>query len=158
MLKAIETSYKGYRFRSRLEARWAVFFSTLGARWEYEAQGYDLNGVGLYLPDFQLFNDLWVEIKGPTPTPQEIARGAALAVAANGAVLIVSGTPGDESTLWCCPNGEVRPTPHLNMETAWCRIFNICKPNCDVRSICRPYFRAVQAARSARFEHGERPL
>jgi hypothetical protein len=26
--KAIETHYKGYRFRSRLEARWAVFFDT----------------------------------------------------------------------------------------------------------------------------------
>ena len=25
-IKAIETYYKGYRFRSRLEARWAVFF------------------------------------------------------------------------------------------------------------------------------------
>lgn len=25
-IKAIETEYKGYRFRSRLEARWAVFF------------------------------------------------------------------------------------------------------------------------------------
>ncbi|MCB6994492.1 hypothetical protein LI177_13475 [bacterium 210820-DFI.6.37] len=25
-LKAIQTEYKGYRFRSRLEARWAVFF------------------------------------------------------------------------------------------------------------------------------------
>jgi hypothetical protein len=26
MIKAIETRYKGYRFRSRLEARWAVRF------------------------------------------------------------------------------------------------------------------------------------
>jgi len=26
MIKAIETQYRGYRFRSRLEARWAVFF------------------------------------------------------------------------------------------------------------------------------------
>ena len=25
-IKPIETNYKGYRFRSRLEARWAVFF------------------------------------------------------------------------------------------------------------------------------------
>ena len=25
-IKPIETHYKGYRFRSRLEARWAVFF------------------------------------------------------------------------------------------------------------------------------------
>lgn len=37
MIKAIETSYKGYRFRSRTEARWAVFFDALGVRWEYEA-------------------------------------------------------------------------------------------------------------------------
>ncbi len=28
-IKAIETRYKGYRFRSRLEARWAVFFDAL---------------------------------------------------------------------------------------------------------------------------------
>lgn len=25
-MKAIETEYNGYKFRSRLEARWAVFF------------------------------------------------------------------------------------------------------------------------------------
>lgn len=28
-LKVIQTSYKGYRFRSRLEARWAVYFDTI---------------------------------------------------------------------------------------------------------------------------------
>ena len=39
-IKAIETTYKGYRFRSRLEARWAVFFETLGIRWKYENEGY----------------------------------------------------------------------------------------------------------------------
>ena len=32
--KAIETKYKGFRFRSRLEARWAVFFDALGIEWE----------------------------------------------------------------------------------------------------------------------------
>ena len=41
-LRAIQTEYKGYRFRSRLEARWAVFFDTLGVKWEYEPEGYDL--------------------------------------------------------------------------------------------------------------------
>ena len=46
-LKAIETEYKGYRFRSRLEARWAVFFDACGVSWEYEPEGYDL-GNGLY--------------------------------------------------------------------------------------------------------------
>ena len=28
--KAVETVYKVYRFRSRLEARWAIFFDSLG--------------------------------------------------------------------------------------------------------------------------------
>ena len=29
-IQVIETAYKGYRFRSRLEARWAVFFDAIG--------------------------------------------------------------------------------------------------------------------------------
>lgn len=37
---AIETRYGGYRFRSRIEARWAVFFTRLGLDWEYEEQGF----------------------------------------------------------------------------------------------------------------------
>ena len=53
MIKAIETKYKGYRFRSRLEARWAVFFDAIGLDWDYEAEGYDLDGV-YYLPDFKV--------------------------------------------------------------------------------------------------------
>lgn len=39
-IKPIETYYNGYRFRSRLEARWAVFFDALGVRYEYEPEGY----------------------------------------------------------------------------------------------------------------------
>ena len=41
-LRAIQTEYKGYLFRSRLEARWAVFFDACGVDWEYEPEGYDL--------------------------------------------------------------------------------------------------------------------
>lgn len=64
-IKPIETLYNGYRFRSRLEARWAVFFDTLGIRYLYEYEGYvGANGVG-YLPDF-FFPDynIYVEVKG----------------------------------------------------------------------------------------------
>ena len=32
-MKPIETVYKGFKFRSRLEARWAVFFDACGVRW-----------------------------------------------------------------------------------------------------------------------------
>lgn len=60
----IETRYAGYRFRSRLEARWAVFFDHLNIRWEYEPQGFNINGRP-YLPDFYLpQSGLWVEVKG----------------------------------------------------------------------------------------------
>lgn len=52
-MKAIETAYRGYRFRSRLEARWAVFFDSLGLDWQYEPEGFELN-AGRYLPDFRV--------------------------------------------------------------------------------------------------------
>ena len=68
-LKAIETRYKGYRMRSRLEARWAVFFDALGIAWDYEKEGFEIEKVGRYLPDFWLPNlRLWVEVK-PDRTP-----------------------------------------------------------------------------------------
>lgn len=71
-LKAIETVYAGYRFRSRLEARWAVFFDTLGIAWEYEKEGYDLGEAGWYLPDFWLPDAFqWVEIKAQEPSDIE---------------------------------------------------------------------------------------
>lgn len=44
----IPTMYKGINFRSRLEARWAVFFDTLGIEWEYEPQGYEV-GMSYYV-------------------------------------------------------------------------------------------------------------
>lgn len=61
-LKAIETEYKGYRFRSRLEARWAVFFETIGYRWEYEPEGFELPS-GRYLPDFFVEEGGYFEVK-----------------------------------------------------------------------------------------------
>lgn len=66
---AIETSYAGHLFRSRLEARWAVAFDALGERWQYEPQGYTIKmPVGpaeRYLPDFYLPDRrVWAEVKG----------------------------------------------------------------------------------------------
>lgn len=53
-IKAIETVYNGYRFRSRSEARWAVFFDAIGIKYRYEWEGYDLGDGVYYLPDFYL--------------------------------------------------------------------------------------------------------
>lgn len=86
-IKPIETHYNGLRFRSRLEARWAVFFDALGIEYEYEPEGFELPSGARYLPDFRVKCygtrggawshdaveygrgqitpfDLWVEVKG----------------------------------------------------------------------------------------------
>lgn len=65
-IKPIETHYAGHRFRSRLEARWAVFFDTLGLKWQYEPQGYTVGKAKRpYLPDFYLPQlESVVEVKG----------------------------------------------------------------------------------------------
>jgi hypothetical protein len=71
MTKAIETGYRGHRFRSRLEARWAVFFDALGLHYDYEPEGYQLTS-GWYLPDFWLPAwRCWFEVK-PFPDSQHL--------------------------------------------------------------------------------------
>lgn len=63
----IETRYAGHRFRSRLEARWAVCFDRLGIKWLYEPEGYQVGSPDPrpYLPDFWLPEPgIWVEVKG----------------------------------------------------------------------------------------------
>ena len=63
-IKPIETVYNGYRFRSRLEARWAVFFDAIGLKYEYEKEGFTLSTGEKYLPDFYLPDlGLWAEVK-----------------------------------------------------------------------------------------------
>lgn len=73
-IKAIETYYDGYRFRSRLEARWAVFFNNISLEYEYEMDGFEMEGL-CYLPDFYIPSlDRWLEIKGQMLTVSEIQK------------------------------------------------------------------------------------
>jgi hypothetical protein len=71
-MEPIETEYQRYRFRSRLEARWAVFLNHIGVEWDYEPQGFEFDGGERYLPDFWVETwDCWIEVKGPEPTDQD---------------------------------------------------------------------------------------
>ena len=66
MIKPIQTRYAGYLFRSRLEARWAVFFDHLKLDWAYEPEGFQLPSGTYYLPDFRVNlrrGPMWFEIK-----------------------------------------------------------------------------------------------
>lgn len=75
-IKPIETIYNGYRFRSRLEARWAVFFDAAGIKYQYEQEGFcvsDFDRQSLYyLPDFYFPDQgIYGEVKGRLFTEQE---------------------------------------------------------------------------------------
>jgi hypothetical protein len=95
MLKAIETQYRGCRFRSRLEARWAVFFDTLGVQWEYEKEGFETS-AGRYLPDFWLVRmAAWFEVKPGPPNDTEYRKMRALA-SAHRPVIVAAGSIGEE--------------------------------------------------------------
>ncbi len=63
-MRALEATYKDQRFRSRLEAKWCIFWDALAVRWEYEPEALELDGFA-YIPDFWLPDyKVWVEIKG----------------------------------------------------------------------------------------------
>lgn len=87
-IKPIETYYNGYRFRSRLEARWAVFFDAAGIEYQYEPEGFKIySGDGtneeymFYLPDFYLPKEkCYVEVKGTDEALRADGEKIALAV------------------------------------------------------------------------------
>lgn len=196
-IKAIETKYKGYRFRSRLEARWAVFFDALGVRWEYEKEGFEFNGIR-YLPDFWLPDlKLWLEIKGElTWEKREYSWGTreespVVELMQNfrdslgeWPIALCVGQPGSEEILffgWNCNDTGGGEFQNDGCEWVWCkeRLTIDVKPGRNDTGIYSHYVSgeylswftdpyrigssreplkfAYDAARSARFEHGENP-
>lgn len=165
--KAIETRYKGYRFRSRLEARWAVFFDTLGVQWEYEKEGYELPS-GRYLPDFWLPQvGMWGEVKATGFTEEEWRKCWELAKATGHSVLMLAGSPaaepyraveGNDLETWLGDANDVQEwlaeyvlTPdHLEEGR-----FYSSPEDRDCRGMSSKLDQAVDAALAARFEHGE---
>jgi hypothetical protein len=178
-IKAIETIYNGYRFRSRLEARWAVFFDALGIKYEYEKEGFELENGEWYLPDFWLPEyRVWAEIKGETPSEQEIykMREVTEKTVSNGSFLGI-GLPGDcfginkdsnfnNHILECKVCGKfaiIEKVLIVNKITKQWRIeyrgLCPCKHNPkDFKENSKIVKNAFLAAKQARFEHGEKPM
>lgn len=133
-VKAIDTVYQGHRYRSRLEARWAVFMDSLGIPYEYEPEGFELSEVGRYLPDFWLPTwQAWVEIKPAFPHEgNDLDKVRLLSIETGHEGLLIYGQPwprehgvvtfrpwvASEVTGW--PDGEVWTNPPYN-EFAQCR-------------------------------------
>jgi hypothetical protein len=90
----IETKWNGYRFRSRTEARWAVFFDHMNVQFQYELEGFELDDGVRYLPDFFLPQwNVWFEVKGPDPNELEIKKAGLLAALRDQSVLMAVGAP-----------------------------------------------------------------
>lgn len=185
-IKAIETQYNGYRFRSRLEARYAVFFDSLNLRYEYEPEGFELWGGRRYLPDFWLPElRSWVEIKGRVPTDAEVSLMYDLIGTRNSIGHIFFGLPGeylgisfcwdlgDSSGGQCAPSdsnwtvcqqcGSVGIHIDCSHDLFFDEMFNDPLLFCSCRPETSTYndpklTRAYVAAKQARFEHGERGL
>lgn len=186
-MKAIQTEYRGYRFRSRLEARWAVFFDACGVEWEYEPEGYDLGGT-YYLPDFLLHgvagrsgSELYVEVKGQM-TEADAEKIRRFTEPRNIALLLVGGIPAGETmaeigqcisrTAYEGFGGAAPDWPHpFNFETVdgdYFAAYPGVNRNGDFELfgddssyLCEmdeaKTERAYRLARQARFEHGETP-
>jgi hypothetical protein len=183
-IRAIETHYRGYRFRSRLEARWAVFFDEMGLEWVYEHEGYEIEGVGPYLPDFEI-GEAIVEIK-PLSIGRDIKQWQAaqqkcreFTSATDRFAMVLVGTPGDHAVIaWHrdFPKGaDVDFAECAKCSGLVCKCYTVAgsergalighvhlchQQGCNGRQVSQFGHRisgALSKAKSARFEHGETP-
>lgn len=102
-ISAIPTHYAGCYFRSRLEARWAVFFDALGIEWEYEPEGF-ATSIGNYLPDFRIRvpddgYPYWFEVKPPRASLDD--RHRVLCVETAMPLIVAQGLPRDYHDQLC---------------------------------------------------------
>ena len=181
-IRPIETRYAGCRFRSRLEARWAVFFDYLGIRWTYESQGFKLPDRRLYLPDFFLTeSQIYVEVKGDLGK-LDISLLEAFVLHGERELIIVGPLPeppgpkhswswvkleavpeeqgGPPTMVWSqstafTPSGPTR-TDTSGADPYECgSVAEILVPEIGMYTQSLEEDAAYRAARSARFEHGE---
>ena len=174
-IKPIETEYKGFLFRSRLEARYAVFFDTLGVKWEYETEGYEIDGIR-YLPDFWLpmvtcrndeVSGVFVEVK-PAIRLTPVEENKITALGYFKPTFCFHGLPGQHHEMFqdsayeyngdgwdnCmafvhCPNCN-----HVKVEFAEGNYMFCPKCSCHADSETERLVNAYKSAKQARFEHG----
>lgn len=88
-----ETLWNGVLFRSRLEVRWAVFFTVLGTPFIYEPTMLAVKTRNIYLPDFYLPAwNCFFEVKPSPPTRAEAQKAQLLSLATDAEVQISTTT------------------------------------------------------------------
>jgi len=162
MIKAIETTYKGYRFRSRLEARWGVFFDGLGVKWQYEPEGFELPDGTWYLPDFYINAQglyapgahgygPWLEVKGTEPSAAEVEKLRQLCESHCSYGLLVYGSVDEAKVIHIHKEGFFAGVTHPIEMLDWLGY----PRDSDFDETIRRFELAIAKAKTARFEHGQ---
>lgn len=167
-LKPNEVVYNGYRFRSRLKARWAVFFDAVGIEWQYEPESYWLSKP--FLPDFWLPKlEMFAEIKSTREEgDQSFPIVKELVAQSNKRAIVICGSPHQyqshdvsllkpdrsyaERTIWQRCILCTRITVDCNCATP---SVEICSRHTPVTGTGGRVFHALGEAQRARFEGGE---
>ena len=132
--RTIPTFYEGYNFRTRLEARWAVFFDHLGVQWDYESEGYELGNGLRYLPDFWLpNNNMWLDVKPGPADAMALEKARRLVAKSASPLFLANGMPDNQGTYFSPRESSIN--------------FAILLPRFSLSD----YQAAVLAARGARF-------
>lgn len=148
MIKAIDTRYNNHLFRSRLEARWAVYFDKLSVSWVYEPEGYELPS-GRYLPDFWLpDHGIYAEVK---PEPIKDPRWPDFVRLIKKPLIILIGLPALK------PYQTFHPDGFVSEGVLVCGInrkyFPVFYSSAEYFADDAEYQEAINAACSARFEN-----
>lgn len=150
--KALPTTYKGHRFRSRVEARHALFMDVLKIPYAYEDAGFQFEDGTMYLPDFFLpAHDVWYEVKGAPPDAGEIRKARELAKGTHKDVYIVFGNFSTGHPPFPHPVAvKIDPQGTLDGLYAWSRDNSLVK--LDKVRTSGMLSDAYAAARGARFD------
>ncbi len=147
-MRPIETEYRGVTFRSRLEARWAVFFDVMEIAWVYEPSGYS---TGTYQPDFLLPEvEFLAEVKPVWPTKMEVDKCRDAHRKTGLSILLLIGFP-DFRFYWAVGSEPSEWPFYIEMHDGELRADedNAYTPDDDFSV---QYHNAVHAAKTARFD------
>ena len=154
-IKAIDTEYNGFLFRSRIEAKWAIYFDALGVKYQYEPEGYLLPSGEKYLPDFFFPKyDAFGEVKPEGFRSDK--RHIEFVNSIEKSLLLFCGNPGAEPNLqiWKEAGDDVRKIDGLAFAEEIIGKFGIMYYG-DVSQMDLPALDyATRKANRARFEHG----
>ena len=159
----IPTTYNGVTFRSRLEAKWQVFFDELGFEASYESDFIkDENSEVLYVPDFTVYSGIkcrdwtlvhYIEIKPTPPNAEYISYLQSLPLSNEVIILVCVGPPDfqQKDGLWIMP---IRPGEMIVQkgfalkQCPYCSQYNVRAWNrSDVSCECFDRFGTEEAAK-----------